>query len=87
MFNRRRLVAAYHDVFTSESGQIVLHDLMRRGHFFRSTHDPRNSQNSPFLEGERNLVLHILAYLGKNEQDVRKLHDEAYTYRIGDNDD
>jgi len=59
---------AYSAVFLTEDGRIVLRDLMERGHFFVSSHIDNHPTQTVFREGERHMVLTILAMLGHEAQ-------------------
>jgi len=54
------LKKAYHEVFTSEAGKVVLKDLERVSFISHSTiHE--NPHITYFNEGQRSLVLHIIS--------------------------
>lgn len=74
MFNRARLRKAYRDVFDSESGKLVLHDILKAGHMFKGI------QGSDFKNGERNLALRILTFTSYDEQNIVGLVKEQKTY-------
>lgn len=84
IFSKRELAQAYHDVFNSDSGRLVLHDLLKAGHFFRACYDPKNTHNTAFMNGERNMVLRIKGFLNLTEEEVEKLAHEAKYYQTGD---
>lgn len=87
-YTRDRLVKAYIDVFReSEDGQLILHDLIKRGHLFHSTHVPSDPHLSSIREGERNLLLHILSVCQFTHADVLKMMDEQKTYQIQPNEE
>ncbi len=62
------LLIAYRATFSSESGQKVLADLTRRFQERSSMHD--NPQRTAFMEGERNVLLTILAALKIDENQI-----------------
>ena len=64
MFNKKKVALHkdYHEVFKSEKGKRVLHDLMETSHVLSSSFDP-NPYEMARMEGERNVVLRILQIL------------------------
>ena len=64
---------AYQAAFMTPAGEIVLEDLKRAGHMYGSLIDPGDRQIDPMrmaiAEGERNMVLRILAILQSKEND------------------
>lgn len=88
MFSKARLVQAAQKVFDSEEGRILLHHLIRQGHFLQSSYVQGERPNdTAFREGERNMVLQIMALLKMSPKDVEKLSEEAQYYTIGDSYD
>lgn len=84
-FSKRRLAQAYHNVFTnSEDGKIVLHDLLRAGHYFRGVWDADSDRKTSFMNGERNMVLRILGYVNMTDEEITRLAQEAKYYQIGE---
>lgn len=51
--------ATYRRLFNTEDGQVVLADLMKRFHIFRGVYD-EDIHGMVLMEGERNVVLHII---------------------------
>lgn len=74
MFSKARLRKAYKDVFLSESGKLVLHDILKAGHIFKGI------QGSDFKNGERNLALRVLTFTTFDEKDIVNLVKEAKQY-------
>ncbi len=56
---RVRLVKAYRELFHSDEGLEVLHDLCKSCHVYRSTMDP-NPHEMAFKEGARSVILRIM---------------------------
>ena len=73
MFSRIRLRKAYSEVFQSESGKLVLHDILKAGHMFKGI-------KGDFMAGERNLALRILTFTTYDEKDITGLVKEAKQY-------
>ena len=62
----------YQQVFGTESGKAVLHDLMKRGGCL-STSMHADSHMTAYNEGRRSLVLEILSRLRMTEQQLNEL--------------
>ena len=77
MFNRKfiKLVEDYREVFGTERGKRVLDDLLKQGHILTSAFDP-NPYEMARLEGERNMVLRILALLKESPLKLTQRIDE-----------
>lgn len=58
-----KITRAYKDVFNTESGTLVLHDLMERCFFFNPTYQSGDSHQMAFNEGARSTLLLILEKL------------------------
>lgn len=67
-------------VFTSQSGQRVLHYLYRRFYMAQIyKKDEKNDlQDMAFRDGQRQVVMHIMDYLGMSEEDIQVIEKEAY---------
>lgn len=85
-FRKQQLAKAYKNVFSTSEGQLVLHDIIRRSGVLRSSFDT-NPHVTSFKEGERNVALHILYYLGLSGDDIRELAQTNKNYLVGENDD
>lgn len=67
------LAVAYKNIFSSPQGEMVLYDLMNRGHILQSSFGKNLSPHDIFFrEGERNVVLQILSML---DLDVQRLKE------------
>ena len=64
------LLLTYRKVFSSEEGQQVLEDLKKRYMLRSSMND--NPQRTAFFEGERNVVLLILATLNVDDKTLKE---------------
>jgi len=74
MSDSEKLRTAYEECFSSDLGEKVLLDLMRRFHVGVSSHVSGDPHETAFREGERHVVLHILDMLGERG-DARRLND------------
>ena len=72
---RRR--ALYKEVFNSEAGQEVLHDIMRLNYVFNTTQSSDPLEMS-FNEGRRAVVLAIMHNLQKSPNELMEEHAEIY---------
>lgn len=63
IYDLRQRHKDYQQLFGSEVGQRVLHDLMRHCHVMRPTFQANSERLSAFREGERNVVLRILSLI------------------------
>lgn len=61
MPSTERVIEAYRHVFSSEDGKLVLRDLMH-AHYVQ---EPLPIDNLAYAEGQRNVVLRILALIQK----------------------
>lgn len=69
----------YKRVFESNDGAIVLHDLAKRYHLL-SSHNPKlTDAEVRFREGERNVILYILAQCN---YDIEKYLEERNKYKL-----
>lgn len=74
-------VADYKAVFESEKGRKVLMDLMRNHYVLASTYD-YDPTLTALREGERNVVLRILAMLKINVEELHKRIEEVENEEI-----
>lgn len=72
-------MSAYQNVFNSPEGQIVLEDLMKVHHIMGTTFDDSNVRKTIFREGERNVVLRILAIL---KMDVKAIQERIKSHEV-----
>lgn len=87
MIKRKNLVAAYRRFFDTEDGRIILHDILRRGHVFRMART-NSHQDMAFVEGERNMALHILRMVDLSEKDIHGIVEGIKVYNVkGDNNE
>lgn len=70
------LADAYHQVFETPEGQIVLRDLINEAGILAVADDPSDSR---FYDGKRALALHILSRLRWSATELQQL-GEALTY-------
>lgn len=63
----------YKSCFGTEAGKRVLLDLIRNHHMKSSTFDPANLYQTVFSEGERNVVLRIMAKLNIDAQKLEQI--------------
>jgi hypothetical protein len=55
----------YKITFGSDEGKRVYNDLEKRCHEFQTTHVPKDSHESAYLEGQRSILLFIKAMIRK----------------------
>ena len=65
---RTRLKAVYRNVFSSDSGRIVLKDLMQRSGILKPTTIPGDAILSAFNDGQRQIVLGVLRQMSPDDQ-------------------
>ena len=70
---RKDIVRSYQKVFSTEDGQVVLHDMMKVFKFYETSACP-DANETFFNEGQRSVVLSILGVL--------KVDSEKYTKNI-----
>ena len=63
----QQLISDYKICFGSDEGKRVLADLAKRCHEFVTTHVPKDSHESAFLEGNRSVLLFIKNQDKKNK--------------------
>lgn len=74
-FRQRAAVSnAYHSVYATSAGQMVLHDLMRKGGILETSPDPTDSR---FYEGRRSLAMEICKELRWSEAEMIALARET----------
>lgn len=72
---KSKLVRAYRELFQSDAGKEVLHDLCKSCHVYHSTMDA-NSNEMAYREGERSVVLRILRTIEINPYELdRKIKE------------
>lgn len=72
------VATAYHNIFNSKHGDIVIQDLMKRYHILDTTYHPNDTpERAMYREGQRSVVLHIIA-LANIKRSGAKLHQELY---------
>jgi len=64
-FQKKELanITDYRNVFGTKQGKRVLYDLMMHHFVMGHTFNPANSQETAFNEGQRNVVLRLMAKL------------------------
>jgi hypothetical protein len=71
-----QVVAAYHSVFDTPHGEIVLEHLAKVCHLFDMNTIGRDPYETYLREGERRVLLSILNVLKKDFSNIRKLMEE-----------
>lgn len=66
------VVTAYQNTFSGKDGDIVLHDLMKSGHFISPTTVEGDPLQSSVNEGKRELLIHILTALYTDKARLKK---------------
>lgn len=56
---KAQLIRAYREVFSTDAGKLVLHDLAKSCHVYHSTMNP-NPHEMAYNEGERSVIIRIL---------------------------
>ena len=82
---RTRLRAAYRHVFSTDTGRIILKDLMQRSGVLKPTTIPTDAILSAFNDGQRQIVLGILRQMRPDDQ--RNLVEETINegpYQFGE---
>ena len=69
---KRRLGEAYKSVFSTNSGRIVLADLMIHCGASMQSHIPGCPDETSFNEGKRRVWLHINDYLYKTDEEIQQ---------------
>ena len=73
-----KLLRAYHDVFESENGKLVINDLMTRFNFNKSTYIAKMPREHIFFyEGSRAVVLYMLEVLKKDEESLLEMIEQG----------
>lgn len=75
----RGLHQAYRRLFSSPDGQVVLKHLCKRAHVNGSTFVAGDPHMTSHNEGKRHIVLSILRYINKNEDDLMRQIQETMT--------
>ena len=81
-YDERRRRADYRAAFGSEAGRRVLADLARFAHMGHPSYVRGDAMETAFREGERNVVLRILALLRERRVEAARAradHDQAET--------
>ena len=81
---RARLGRAYHAVFGSPEGKLVLADLLGAAGMLETSHMPGDSCGTAFQEGRRSLGLHVLDHLRWTETELLRLARERTSDRLID---
>lgn len=69
---RAEKIRKYRELFNSDSGKEILHDLAKSCHVYASTFD-QNPQEMAYREGERSVVLRILRTINIDPLELDKL--------------
>lgn len=70
-------VIDYKRTFATQSGQKVLHDLIKAHFILQPTYSREHREDVIFKEGQRNVLLRILTILDQDPEKIRKLIREA----------
>ncbi len=83
-WTRPALIRAYKNVFSTDEGKAVLHDLLRP--MWRTS--IAGGEANSVREGERNVALKILSIIKYDEKKLSELFDQSREYEIAyGNDD
>lgn len=75
--DRLRVQSAYHAIFSTPDGQLVLRHLMKVGHVTSPTFVAGDSHQTSFREGQRHLALSILRQVNKDQSELIKQIEEG----------
>jgi len=73
-----RLNNAYKAVFSSPDGDLVLKHLMKTFHVYRPTFSS-SATDTAFKEGQRHVVLSVLRFVCKDQEQLKKYIEETIT--------
>ena len=73
MERQRAIRSAYHLVFNSPEGKLVLHDLLAAGGVLETSMTPNDPQGTAWREGRRSLALEIIHKLRWTEGEMMAL--------------
>lgn len=76
---QRRIAKAYHDVFTSESGRVVLKDLMTRCRVLTPVYVAQDPHTTIWNDARRCLIVDIIRMAGV-EKDDEKFVESALSH-------
>ena len=84
LLNRRKraLRAAYHTVFGSPDGRLVLDDILQGAGVLQTSFVEGDAHSTSFNEGARRLALKILDRLSWSEGELRKLGERITANRL-----
>jgi hypothetical protein len=85
--DKRKVMRAYADVFSSPSGEIVLLHLMKHGNITKSSFTVGDPHLTSFEEGKRYMTLMILRYAGKSKNMLELLETLTSTQDTNENTD
>jgi hypothetical protein len=68
----------YKTVFSTDAGKRVLHDMMQAHRVLSSTFVKGDPDSTILHEGERNVVLRILAILKTSPEDMHRMLEEIH---------
>lgn len=82
-YTASRLRKAYKAVFKNdESGQLVLHDLLRYCHLFRTSYVAGDTHATAVKEGQRDVGLYLLRVLGYKESEAETMLEDSRNYLV-----
>ena len=81
---RRALNSAYHSVFGSRDGEMVLRDILEKSGMLQTSFVEGDSHSTSFNEGKRRLALEIIAHLSWSAGELRKLAERMTSERLAD---
>ena len=82
LLSREALAQAYHELWNSPGGQLVILDLVRFCHFDSTTHVEGDPYGSAQLEGRRQVFLRIYGYASLRPGDIAWLAQQAQSYSM-----
>lgn len=73
---RLALKQDYIDIFTSYKGKKVLWSLMKFSGFMAPSHTIGDPYHTAFIDGQKNMILHILNKINSDEEKLMKYIEE-----------
>jgi hypothetical protein len=82
LLKRKEIQKLYKQVFGTDEGKKVLAHLMRNGFIAKSTFVAGDPHQSAMNEGSRRVVLSILTFMNKNEDEMQKQIEQELSNEI-----
>ena len=79
---RAALSHAYHRVYDTPEGKMMIDDLLRKSGLLETAHEPGDAATTSFRDGRRSMGLEILQALRWTEGELVKLAQEQTAERL-----